>query len=58
MAYQRKTKDVFIIQSLYCGEWSDKVAEYTWKAAREAIKEYRVNCPGDAFRIKVTREKI
>lgn len=58
MAYKRKTKDVFIVQGLYCGEWSDEVAEYTWKAARETIKEYRDNCPGTSFRIKATREKI
>ena len=58
MAYKRKTKDVYTIQGFYCGEWSNECFEYTWRAARETIKEYRDNCPGPSFRIKATREKF
>ena len=58
MAYKRKTKDVYTIQGFYCGEWSNECFEYTWKAARETIGEYRDNCRGTSFRIKVTREKL
>jgi len=56
--YQRKTKDIWIIQGYYGIFWEDLTIEETRKEAREQLKCYNENEPGIAHRIVKTREKI
>jgi hypothetical protein len=60
VAYQRKTRDVWIIQQNWgFGDgWEDVSAEDSRADARRAVKEYRDNQPECPVRIKKTRERI
>ncbi len=60
MAYKRKTKDYFSIQSYYGSQygWEEMTAENTRKAAKEQVKCYRENEPQYSHRIVLKREKI
>lgn len=58
MAYQRKTRDYFDIEGNYGCGWEVATAEDDWRGARRALKEYRANEPGIAFRAVKRRERI
>lgn len=59
MSYQRKTRDVFIIQSNYgFGHgWEDECCESRRKDGLARLREYRENSPCPA-RMITRREKI
>lgn len=54
MAYTRKTTDEYTIQGDYGYGWEDLTASDSRKLARDDLKAYRANEPGNAFRM-VTR---
>lgn len=65
MTYQRKTKDVYIIQFYdpYCGEWED-VTEYSnpdyenpRQSCKQDLKEYRFSNIG-IYKMIIRRERI
>ncbi len=56
--YTRKTCDIYSIEGLYYGEWSEETAETSWTEAKIQLKCYRINCPQTSFRIRKHREKI
>lgn len=58
MAYIRKTVDRWDIMSNYgygC-KWECECSEYTFKEAKQRLKEYREN-GGGSYRLKKHREK-
>lgn len=57
MAYQRKTKDVWVLQVKYCEEYGyeDEVEEPTLDEARKRRREYIENCPQYPCRIVCRR---
>lgn len=57
MAYQRKTRDRWDIMTNYGYGWDCECSEYTWKEAKQTLKEYRENISG-AVRLEKHREKI
>ena len=59
MAYIRKTKDRYDIETNYGYGWDVECSEYTWKEARQTWKEYFENSYG-RYRVRITkhREKI
>ena len=58
MTYQRKTRDLFDVEGFYSYGWEVVTCEETRSEARERLKEYRQNEPGNSFRIRRYREKI
>lgn len=54
MAYQRKTRDIFILMTNYGYGWEEEVAEYSYKEIRERAKEYMENTNA---KIKVVRRR-
>lgn len=58
MIYQRKTKDVYAIESFWVGEWCEVCEEDTQREALKRLKEYRENEPHNAHRIRKHREPI
>ena len=60
MAYQRKTRDIFVLQSNYGYQhgWEDTTYEDTWRAARAQLTCYRENQPEYAHRVIKRRERI
>lgn len=60
MAYKRKTRDVWNIEANYgYGHgWEVEYSEYSFREAKERIKEYRENCPQYPVRIIKKRERI
>lgn len=59
MAYKRKTRDRWDIETNYGYGWEAETSEYTLKEAREQLKCYRDNsCGRFAVRLKKRREKI
>ena len=66
MAYQRKTKDVWCIETNYGYGWEieseyDKDDyEYPYRSAREDLKEYRLHMAsyGGCVRLRKRREKL
>lgn len=58
MAYQRKTRDEYIIQGNYGAGYEDVTAEDTRQEARERLKEYRQNEPQYAHRMIKRRIRI
>jgi len=60
MAYQRKTKDIYVVQGYFSAQygWENVTAEETWKECKIRLKEYRENDPKHVYRFKRTREKI
>lgn len=57
MTYQRKTKDVYIIQGNYGHGWEDENTEDTRADGKRSLQEYRSNGPG-LYRMVKRREKI
>lgn len=58
MAYQRKTRDVWEVQGLYCGEWERLTTEETRSEAVAQKKCYDENEQGVFHRTKKVRERI
>jgi hypothetical protein len=60
MAYQRKTRDEFIVEGYFSDEyeWEEVTAEDTKKEIRERLKEYRANDPKHDYRWRVRRVRI
>jgi DNA polymerase IIIc chi subunit len=58
MAYIRKTEDEFDIEGDYGQGFEIVTCETTKQLARDAIKTYRANEPGIAFRIRKHRVPI
>ena len=59
MAYVRKTRDRWDIETKWGSEWSVECSEYTWAEARETFKCYRENWHGEnGLRLVHRREKI
>lgn len=54
MAYIRKTVDRWDIMSNYGYGWECECSEYTWKDAKQRLKEYRENGGGGLFRYAKT----
>lgn len=59
MAYTRKTRDRYDIETNWGYGWDAECSEYTWKEARQTYKEYVENSCG-RYRVRITkhREKI
>ena len=57
MAYKRKTRDRWDIETNYGYGWEVENSEYTWREARQSLREYRENV-GAAVRVVKRREKI
>lgn len=55
--YQRKTRDRWDIMTNYGYGWDCECSEYSYKEARQTLKEYRENIAG-AVRLEKHREKI
>ena len=60
MAYQRKTKDIYVLEVWYGPQygWEYELEEETYKAAREQLNSYKENCPQYPARIKKKRKRI
>ena len=58
MAYQRKTRDVWVIEGNYGYGWEEVTAEDSYKDARENMRLYRENEPEYPHRLRCTRERI
>lgn len=56
MAYVRKTVDRWDITGNYGYGWECECSEYTGKAAKQTLKEYREN-GGGVYRLEKHREK-
>lgn len=57
MAYQRKTIDLFIVESNYGYGWEETTQEDSHKLGRLQLACYRSNQPQYAHRLVVKREK-
>lgn len=57
MAYQRKTRDIYIIQGNYGMGWEDENQEETRQDGKRSLSEYRDNGPGQ-YRMVKRRERI
>lgn len=57
MAYKRKTRDRWDIETNYGTGWECECSEYTWREARQTLREYRENV-GAAVRVVKRREKL
>ena len=55
--YQRKTRDVYYLQGMYCGTWEDLFECEDYKDAREQLKCYNEN-ESNPHRIMKRRECI
>lgn len=59
MAYQRKTRDRWDIETNWGYGWDVECSEYTGKEARQTLKEYRENSDGRfTVRMKKRRERL
>lgn len=59
MAYVRKTRDYWDIETNWGYGWEVENTEYTWPDAKRSAKEYRENsCGRFSVRVKKHREKI
>jgi hypothetical protein len=58
MAYTRRTRDVWTVQSNWGHGWEDVTSEETYSEARERLREYRENEAGIPHRIRLQREPI
>lgn len=56
--YIRKTRDIFIVEGFYCGNWEEETGETTRKEGIARLKEYRENMPEYAHRLIKKREKL
>ena len=57
MAYVRKTRDRWDIETNYGYGWDVECSEYTWEEAKEQLRTYRANITG-LVRLKKHREPI
>lgn len=57
MAYVRKTRDRWDIETNWGYGWECECSEYTYKEARQRYREYIDNCPCD-IRLKKRRERV
>ena len=57
MAYKRKTRDRWDIETNYGYGWEVEISEYTWADAKRSIRAYRENING-LCRLVKRREKI
>ena len=55
--YQRKTRDRWDIMTNYGYGWECECSEYSYKEARQTLKEYREYISG-SVRLEKHREKI
>lgn len=60
MAYVRKTRDEYEVQGYFCPEcgWEIVACDETKREALNTLRDYRVNDPGHAYRIRKIRVKI
>lgn len=58
MAYQRKTKDVWILEGKYDGEWCCLLEEETRNEAWEQFRVYTKNEPFTEHRVRKIRERL
>lgn len=59
MAYVRKTRDRWDIETNWGYGWDVECSEYTWSEARQTLREYRENSDGRfATRCTKHRERI
>lgn len=59
MAYKRKTRDRWDIMTNFGYGWECETSEYTYKEARQRLKEYIENsCGRYDVRLEKHREKI
>lgn len=58
MAYVRKTRDVYLVETNWGYGWDTETAEVTLADAKEQAKTYRENaCGRYAVRVRKTRER-
>lgn len=57
MQYQRKTRDRWDIMTNYGYGWECECSEYTYKEAKQTLKEYRENIRG-SVKLEKHREKL
>lgn len=57
MAYIRKTRDRWDLMANYGYGWDVECSEYTYKDAKQTLKEYRENGSG-LYRLEKHREKL
>ena len=58
MAYQRKTRDLYVVQQRTCAGWEDVDASYDRKAMRQSVRDYRASQPEYDVRMATRRERI
>ena len=59
MSYKRKTRDRWDIMTNYGYGWECECSEYTYKDAKQTLKEYRENsCDRFYVRLEKHREKM
>jgi hypothetical protein len=58
MSYQRKTRDVWEVQSYRYGMWECVCSEESRREALKRLHEYRENDSNTCHRLKMVREKI
>lgn len=59
MAYTRKTRDRWDIQTKWDGMWDTECSEYSWAEAKATYRDYQKNWHGEEdLRIVKKREKI
>lgn len=59
MAYKRKTRDRWDIETKWDGQWDIECSEYTWKEAKATYNDYKNNWHGEeGLRLTKHREKI
>jgi hypothetical protein len=54
----RKTRDEWQMWSNYGDGWQEETAADTYREIRQLLREYRDNCPGASFRVKLARVPI
>ena len=57
MAYQRKTRDIWVLVSNYGYGWEEECAWDTYAEAKADLKAYREN-GGGSYYLKKKRERI
>ena len=58
MSYKRKTRDIWEVQGLYCGQWEAVTTEGTRRDAKIQKACYDTNERGIAHRIVKKRERL
>lgn len=55
MTYQRKTKDIWILQSNYNGKWSTETWEETKETIRKRLQEYKKNM---SYSLRIIKKRV